>query len=506
MNKKLKEKIHESLASVLPVTAIVFGLCVTVTPMPLATLMMFFVGAVLLIIGTGFFSLGADMAMMPIGEHTGRQLARAKTVAAVAAACFAIGVFVTMAEPDLQVLARQTPAVPDMVLILCVACGVGAFLAIAFLRSLFGWPLAPILMVCYLAVFLLSAFVPAEFLPVAFDSGGVTTGPVTVPFIMALGLGLSTMGHSDRSESDSFGLIALCSVGPVLAVLVLGLVYSASAGSYTPLSIPDVESTRDLWLQFSREFPVYAREVLLALLPIAAFFLLFQVMFLRLRKKPLAKILVGLFYTLVGLTLFLTGVNVGFMPAGYSIGHQLAGTDHPWLLVPLGGLIGYFIVKAEPAVAVLNRQVEEITEGAISSGMMMIGLSVGMAVSVGLSMLRVLTGISLMWFLLPGYAAALGMSFAVPRIFTAIAFDSGGVASGPMTATFLLSFAMGACDAVGGDVLTDAFGIVAMVAMTPLIMIQLIGLLYRFKTANIEKEPPQQPDDEVIDLSGEVEA
>ena len=505
MNKKLKEKIYESLAAVLPVTLIVFALCVTITPMPLATLMMFLVGAVLLILGMGFFSLGADMAMMPIGEHTGRQLTRAKTAAGVAAACFAIGIFVTMAEPDLQVLARQTPAVPDMVLILCVACGVGLFLAVAFLRSLYGWPLARILMVCYAAVFVLAAFVPREFLPVAFDSGGVTTGPVTVPFIMALGLGLSAVGHSDRSESDSFGLIALCSIGPILAVLVLGLLYSASSGSYTPLSIPEVDSTRDLWLQFSNEFPAYAREVLLALAPIVAFFLIFQAVFLRLRRKHLAKILVGLFYTFVGLTLFLTGVNVGFMPAGYSIGSQLAAGGWPWLLVPIGMLIGYFIVKAEPAVLVLNRQVEDVTDGAISEGMMMFGLSAGMAISVGLSMTRVLTGISLVWFLVPGYALALGLSFAVPKIFTSIAFDSGGVASGPMTATFLLSFAMGACDATGGNVLTDAFGIVAMVAMTPLIIIQLIGLLYRIKTARAGRAAPQESADEVIDLSQEVE-
>ena len=360
MNKKLKEKIMEALDAVLPVTLIVFVLCVTITPMSLATLLMFLVGAVLLIVGMGFFSLGADIAMMPIGEHTGSHLTKMRTPAGVAAVCFAIGVFITIAEPDLQVLARQTPAVPDMVLILCVACGVGVFLALAFLRTLYGWPLARILIICYLLVFALAAFVPREFLPVAFDSGGVTTGPITVPFIMALGLGLSSVGHSDHSDSDSFGLVALCSIGPILAVLVLGLVYSAASGSYTPLAIPEVNTTRELWMQFSNEFPTYAQEVLLALAPILIFFLIFQAVCLHLRKRPLAKILMGMLYTFLGLTLFLTGVNVGFMPAGYSIGSQLAASGWPWLLVPLGMLIGYFIVKAEPAVLVLNRQVEEV--------------------------------------------------------------------------------------------------------------------------------------------------
>lgn len=505
MNKKLKEKIMEALDAVLPVTLIVFVLCVTITPMSLATLLMFLVGAVLLIVGMGFFSLGADIAMMPIGEHTGSHLTKMRTPAGVAAVCFAIGVFITIAEPDLQVLARQTPAVPDMVLILCVACGVGVFLALAFLRTLYGWPLARILIVCYLLVFALAAFVPREFLPVAFDSGGVTTGPITVPFIMALGLGLSSVGHSDHSDSDSFGLVALCSIGPILAVLVLGLVYSAASGSYTPLAIPEVNTTRELWMQFSNEFPTYAQEVLLALAPILIFFLIFQAVCLHLRKRPLAKILMGMLYTFLGLTLFLTGVNVGFMPAGYSIGSQLAASGWPWLLVPLGMLIGYFIVKAEPAVLVLNRQVEEVTDGAISARIMMFGLSAGMAISVGLSMVRVLTGISILWLLVPGYALALGLSFVVPKIFTSISFDSGGVASGPMTATFLLSFAMGACDAAGGNVLTDAFGIVAMVAMTPLIIIQLIGLLYRMKVARTGAATPQESADEVIDLSKEVE-
>ena len=487
MNKKLKLKIHESLSAVIPITLIVLALGMTVVPMELSTLMLFLAGAALLILGMGFFTLGADMAMMPIGEQVGTQLTRSKRLWLIVAACFVIGVIITVAEPDLQVLARQTPAVPDRVLILTVAAGVGFFLVVSFLRILFGWNLSWLLIGFYIVVF---------------DSGGVTTGPITVPFIMALGLGLTAVRGDKNAESDSFGLVALCSIGPILSVLILGMIYNPEGAGYTPLSIPDIASTRELWLEFGHALPDYAKEVLLALAPILAFFVVFQVFFLKLRRKALVKILVGMLYTLVGLTLFLTGVNVGFMPAGNYIGKQLAELPYNWVLVPLGMLIGYYIVKAEPAVLVLNKQVEEITGGAISQKVMMAGLSIGMSVSLGLSMVRVLTGVSLLWFLVPGYALALGLSFLVPKIFTAIAFDSGGVASGPMTATFLLPFAMGACEAVGGNILTDAFGIVAMVAMTPLITIQIIGLVYQFKTrrAPAAAEVHAVQDEEIIEF------
>lgn len=503
MNQKLREKILESLSAVLPVTGIVMILCVTITPMPLAPFLMFLAGTFFLIIGMGFFTLGVDMAMLPIGEKVGVQLTKSRHLGIIVTACFIIGVIITMAEPDLQVLAGQTPAVPDMVLILSVAAGVGIFLVVAFLRNLFGWNLAFILTGCYLAIFLLSFFVPSEFLAVAFDSGGVTTGPVTVPFIMALGLGLNSLGGNKKSGNDSFGLIALCSIGPILSVMLLGLVYQSEPGSYTPLTIPELESTKDLWAQFRLAFPEYAHEVFIALLPILLFYLFFQIFFFHMKRRQVIKICVGLLYTFIGLTTFLTGVNVGFMPVGNYLGAQLSTLDYSWILIPLAMLIGFFIVKAEPAVVVLNKQVADITGGAISEKIMMFGLSIGMAAALGLSMVRVLTGISLLWFLIPGYALALGLSRVVPKIFTSIAFDSGGVASGPMTATFLLLFAMGACEGVGGNILTDAFGIVAMVAMAPLIIIQLIGLIYKIRTRH---EPPSIPysEEEIIEFSQEV--
>ena len=343
MNRKLREKIRESLQAVVPVTAIVLLLCVTITPMPPDTLLLFLTGAGLLILGMGFFTLGADLAMIPIGEHLGTRLAKGKKAVLIALACFAIGAMITVAEPDLQVLAQQTPGVPDLTLILTVAVGVGLFLAAAFLRMVWKIRLSILLLIGYATVFLLSIFVPNEFVAVAFDAGGVTTGPITVPFIMAFGIGLAALRSDGDAESDSFGMVALCSIGPILSVLLLGILYEPSQAEYAEITMPVISTTRDLGLEFGRAFPAYAKEVLLALLPILVFFFLFQVAFLKLRKKQLVKVLAGMLYTFIGLLLFLTGVNVGFMPVGSYLGKELAALPYRWILVPVGMVIGFFI-------------------------------------------------------------------------------------------------------------------------------------------------------------------
>ena len=500
----LGEKVREALASVLPITLIVLFLCFTAAPVPTDVLLAFLMGAVLLILGMGLFTLGADTAMLPIGERVGAQMTKSRKLWVVVSVSLLIGIIVTISEPDLQVLAGQVPGIPNAVLIGAVAVGVGIFLVVALLRILFQLPLNGLLIASSLGSFALAASAPKDFLAVAFDSGGVTTGPMTVPFIMALGLGVSSTRSDGKAGEDSFGLVALCSVGPILAVLVLALVYQA-AGAYVPNLVPEAGDSRELCRLFAQGFPVYAREMGAALAPIAAFFAVFQVVSLRMPRKNVLKIVVGLLYTYVGLVLFMTGVNVGFLPAGTYLGRQIAALDQNWVLIPIGMLMGWFIVQAEPAVHVLNRQVEELTSGAIPGKAMSTSLSIGVAVSIGLAMLRVLTGVSIFALLVPGYLCAIGLSFVVPKIFTAIAFDSGGVASGPMTATFLLPFAMGACETLGGNVVTDAFGVVAMVAMTPLITIQLLGLAYKWKLRKTEMPDAAAPeipaaDDEIIDL------
>ena len=472
MNVKLKEKISESLAAVLPITGIVLMLSIFLIPMELGSVVMFLTGAFMLIIGMGFFQLGAEMAMTPIGEGVGVQISKMQKLLTVLLTGFLMGVIITVSEPDLQVLAGQVPSVPNMVLIFTVAIGVGLFLALAIVRIRYKISLSMLLIVCYLALILVSVFVPKEFLAVAFDSGGVTTGPMTVPFIMAMGVGLASVRSDKNAANDSFGLVALSSVGPILAVLILGCFLKPTEAAYSLTDVATVVTTQDVARVFAQGLPLYAKEVLLSLVPILWVFLIFQWFTKRYHGLQIKRIVVGFGYTYIGLVLFLCGANVGFAPVGAYLGRELAGVPFRWILVPIGALIGYYIVKAEPA-------------------------------SVGLAMLRVLTGISIQWFVIPGYIIALVLSRFVPDIFIGIAFDSGGVASGPMTSTFLLPLSIGVCEALGGNLMTDAFGVVALVALTPLIAIQLMGLVYKLKTAGrVQPVPAAIADDcdMIVDL------
>ena len=481
MNPKLKEKIQESLAAVLPITAIVLILSVFVVELEIGTVVMFFGGALMLILGMGMFQLGAETAMSPLGEGIGVQMAKAKKFIIPAVLAFVMGILVTIAEPDLQVLSAQVPSIPNAVLIWTVAIGVGICLALAVLRIVLQIDLSLFLLILYAFILVFSFFVPDNFLAVAFDSGGVTTGPITVPFIMALGVGLSSVRGDKNASSDSFGLVALSSVGPIAAVMILGCFYSPQEAVYSAWEVASVTTMRDVVRAFTIEIPLYAKEVIISLLPIFAVFFIFQFLTQRYQKRQVKRILVGFVYTYLGLVLFLCGVNVGFAPVGTMLGKELAGSAHQWIMVPIGMLIGYYIVKAEPAIQILNRQVQTVTNGIISAKAMNRALSIGVAISIGLSFIRILTSIPIQWIIIPGYILALALSWIVPKIFVGIAFDSGGVASGPMTSTFLLPMCIGACEALDGNIMTDAFGVVALVALTPLIAIQIMGLHYKIK-------------------------
>ncbi len=499
MNEKLKEKIRESLSAVLPITVIVLILSVTLVEMELGTLTMFLTGAVLLIVGMGFFQLGAEMAMTPLGQGVGGRIAKSRFVVLTAVVCFVMGVIITISEPDLQVLANQVASIPNTVLILTVAAGVGVFLAFAVMRIVFHLKLSTLLMVMYALLFVLSFFTPGEFVAVAFDSGGVTTGPMTVPFIMALGVGLAYARRDRDGEGDSFGLIAFCSVGPILMVLLLGVFYNPNDAAYSAVELTPVFTARDVVQLFAHELPRYASEVAVSILPVFGVFVLFQLIFHHYRGRQLLRVSVGFLYTVVGLIMFLTGVNVGFAPVGSLLGSGIASGEFAWLLIPIGIVIGFYIVKAEPAVQVLNVQVEEITGGTVTRRAMNVALSAGVAAAVALAMLRVLTGLNIYFVIIPGYIVALAMSRFVPDVFVGIAFDSGGVASGPMTSTFLLPLAMGACMACGGNVVTDAFGIVALVALAPLIAVQIMGLVFKYKSHKSTAVSEALSDDIVIE-------
>ncbi len=482
MNSVIREKLNESLRSILPIAGIVFLLSITLTPMDPGTFFLFLFGVASLIFGLSVFTMGAEMSMQQLGNKIGSHLAHSRHLWIIAFVSFVIGVLITVSEPDLQILADLVTGVPNMLLILTISVGVGVFLVIALFRIVFGVPLSYLLIAFYVAVFSLCFFVPSDFWAIAFDSGGVTTGPMTVPFIMSLGAGVSASRSSRGGNDDSFGLVSLCSIGPILSVLILGICYNLSGGDYT-LDMAPVTDTRNGIVQYFGGFGDHAVEVAVALLPIIAFTALFQLMTKVFSGKQLLRIGVGILYTFLGLVVFLTGANMGFLPVGYALGDSLAGMAGGFLLIPIGMVLGYFMITAEPAVHVLNKQVEQITAGAISAHAVQLSLSIGVAASLGLSMLRILTGISILWILLPGYIVSLALSFFVPKIFTGIAFDSGGVASGTMMSGFVLPMAIGACTALGGDIMTEAFGCVAFTAMTPIISIQLTGLIYKMKSS-----------------------
>ena len=498
----LAEKLKEAAASVLPVTAIVAVLCLALVRVDVGLMLSFLLGSGLLILGMGLFTLGAELSMSRIGNLIGAKMTKSRKLWFILAVSFLLGVAITMAEPDLQVLATNVPAIDKTVLIVTVSVGVGLFLMLCMVRILFSVSLRLLLIVFYALLFLGAFLSDAGFLSVAFDSGGVTTGPMTVPFIMALGVGVASIRSDENAKADSFGLVALCSIGPVMAVMLLGAIYPTDTQADVNMVIGGFETTVELGGAYLRSLPTYMLEVAMALLPIFVFFLLFQVFSLRLRRLPLTKIVMGVGYTFLGLVLFLTGVNVGFSPLGYVLGKELVTSGLSALLIPLAMLMGWFIIDAEPAVHILNKQVEELTSGAISAKAMGLSLSVAVALANGLAMVRVLMGLPILYFLLPGYAVALGLSFFVPRTFTAIAFDSGGVASGPLTATFMLPLAMGACTALGGNVMTDAFGLVALVAMMPLITVQVMGGIYVLKSRTKTDAPvlPSFGENEIIEL------
>ena len=495
---KISENLRESTVSVLPIVVIVLLLCLTVAPVSADLLRCLLIGALFVIAGMGLFSLGAEASMTPIGNRIGTALTKTRNLPLILVVSFMLGFAVTIAEPDLQVLAETVPHINNTVLLVTVGLGVGFFLAVCMLRIVTGVHLRWLLIAFYGIVFLLAAFAAPDFLSVAFDSGGVTTGPMTVPFILALGVGVSYIRSDARAEADSFGLVALCSIGPILAVLILSFFYTESSGTQE-LATASFTDTAAIGAAYLQGLPKYLGEMAVALLPIVGIFIIFQLLTLHMPRRNLLKIVIGILYTYIGLVLFLTGVNVGFSALGRVLGAELAAGWTRWLLIPLSMLLGWFIISAEPAVAVLEAQIEEVSAGTIPGSAIKTSLSIAIALAMGLSMLRVLTGISIMWFLVPGYLIALGLSFFVPDLYTAIAFDSGGVASGPMTATFMLQFMIGASSVVGGNPLSDAFGVVAMVAMMPLISIQMVGVIYSRRSA-AELPEEHYGEDEIIEL------
>ncbi|MBR5401151.1 MAG: DUF1538 domain-containing protein [Treponema sp.] len=494
-------KFKETAVSVLPVMVIVLILGLTVVPLPALVLGRFFVGGIFLIIGLTVFLLGVDLGIQPMGERCGAELTKKKSLLLLLSAAFIIGFIVTAAEPDIQVFGDQVrssfPVVNKLAFTFVIAGGVGIFITIGLLRTVTGLSLKWTLFVAYTLLFVIAFFTPSSFMGIGFDSGGATTGPMTVPFIMALGLGVSSVraGKSD----NSFGLTGIASIGPVLAVLIYAIIMRAEAavpelGVAVPEALEGLEGQvaqgipdGTLFSSFANVFGSVLHESLTSIAPLFALFIIFQIFLLRMTMRQVVRMIIGFVYSFTGLSIFLIGVYGGFMQAGKLLGETLGSYAFTrggwWLLVLIltGLALGAIIVSAEPAVWSLSEQVERVSGGTIRRRVLLIFLSVGTAVAIGLAMLRAVTGFDIKWILVPGYAIAMLLMPFCPELFTGIAFDSGGVASGPLTSTFVLSFTIGAAGGAGGG--NDSFGVIALVAMMPLIAIQIMGIVFKIKTS-----------------------
>lgn len=498
------EKIKEACASVLPIALIILLLSFTICPLPNDIFLAFVVGTCMLTVGLGLFSLGAETSMSRIGGHIGANLTKSRNIPIIAIISLIVGVLITISEPDLHVLAGYTGEM-KMPFIYAVAAGLGIFLVLAVMRIIFNVKMKYILAIGYGAVLLLaiiSYIVDPRFLAIAFDAGGVTTGAMSVPFVMAIGAGIAAISSQNSDDDNTFGLMAICSIGPIIAVLVMGLFGGFDKIAYTPHDLPEFLNSQQMGLAFLSKIPHVIKDVLMGLLPILAFFLIYQLFTVRVHKKEMAQIFIGAGYTFLGMVLFLVGVNVGFMPVGSYLGETFGRMEHSWVIVPIGMVIGFCMTYAEPAVGVLEKQVEEATSGTIPKKILPLTMAAGVAISAGIAMMRSLTGAPILPFLLVGYIAAVVLAFYAPPLFTSIAFDAGGVASGVMAATFLLPLSIGVCTAGGegaGSIMTTAFGTIALVAMTPTITIQIVGIAFKHKHKHAE-EAEAQLDTTVIDL------
>lgn len=497
MDKKLRDDLINSLRTIGPLVLIVLILGLFI-PMNNVFLISFLLSSVLLIVGSALFTFGADLSMVIIGNKIGKDLVKSKNVFVILIISFVIGTVVTIAEPDLLVLTEQITSISNLVLILTISIGVGVCMLLASARSIFGWDLNKILIISFILIFILTLFVPTDFISVAFDSGGVTTGTMSIPFIITLGIGLVSNRVDKKAKEDSFGLVALASTGPIVMVLLLGLLYNPQGTMVFDKSI----YTNFEFSNYLSQILSCLKDVLLAISPILIVFLIYYFITKNVTKTELHKIIFGVIITIFGLTIFLVASNVGFLNMGYYIGEYIGNSNFKYWLVPIIMLLSFFIAIAEPAVIILIDQVEDFTEGAISKGVLKVSLALGVSIAAGLSIVRVFTGVPFIYYAAVGYGIALLLTFFIPKVFTAIAFDAGGATGGSLTTTFLLPMAIGACYAVGGNVFTDAFGLASMVSLVPIITVEMVGLIYQFKTRIITRV--EMLDDSIVDYNWEV--
>ena len=488
----LLDKVKEVLMSVLPITLIVVILHFTLTPLETETFIRFLIAAVLVIIGLSTLLFGIDLGISPIGQTIGNKAAKSNKVWLVAVTGLLLGFIISFAEPDLQILANQISDVTNgevnaLPIVLVVSIGIGLMVMIGLLRILFQISTRIILLIAYSTIFVLAAFASSEFIGMAFDSSGAVTGAVTVPFLLALALGVSSLKKNGKSsEEDSFGLVGIAGPGAILGVLVL---YIFTQPERLSGSLPEIETGAGIIRPFINELPQVIVDALLSIGPITVIFLILNFLFFKVKKKALGRILKGLLYVVFGLVFFLVGVNAGFMDVGSIIGVTISTMENQFWLYFVSLVLGLVIVLAEPAVYVLTHQIQDVTNGHVQRKMVLVALSLGVGIAVLLNTIRIMVpGMELWHILLPGYALALILMFVTPKLFVGIAFDSGAVASGPMSATFILAFSQGIAFrdplAVTNPV-ADAFGCIALIALTPILAIEILGIMYKVKAKKV---------------------
>lgn len=485
------QKLKEVLASVVPIVVIVFILNFTVTPIAPSLFTRFLIGSVLIIFGLTVFLVGVDIGVTPLGSLIGTSLTKTDKLWIIAVSGLILGFFISIAEPGLLVLANQVSLVTsgeisNSSIVIVVSVGLAVLVAFGFVRVVFGIPLYKILTVSYFLIFLLSIFTSPEFLAIAFDASGATTGVLAVPFILALSMGIAVLNKDSKSaEKDSFGLVSIASIGAIMSVMILNILSKGNEFSES-LEFSTV-ITDSIWGPFFELLPGIAKESFIAILPLLMIFLIFQRISFKLERRAYKRILVGFGYTFLGLVVFLVGVNAGFMELGSMVGYNLASFENKWYVVIVGFIVGLVTILAEPAVHVLTQQIEDVTAGYVKKVAVLVPLSLGVGAAIALSVIRILVpGIQLWHYLLPGYIIAIAMTYFVPKLFVGIAFDAGGVATGPMTATFILAFIQGVADAIeGASVMRDGFGMISMVALAPIITLQILGLIFKVKSKKV---------------------
>ncbi|MDD5601708.1 MAG: DUF1538 domain-containing protein [Candidatus Izemoplasmatales bacterium] len=475
--RDLLGKFKEVFLSVLPVVLVVTFIHFLYLPLSSAQLGRFYLGAFLIFVGLSVFLIGIDVGVTPIGQMFGKKIAKSKKIWIIAIGGLVLGILITIAEPDLLIVAKRIDEltlgkIPTAAMVISVAAFIGLFVAIGLLRILFKIPLIYVFLGSYLVILIFAIFTPKDYLAIAFDISGATTGAMTVPFVLALAVGVSAMQRYGKSaEKDSFGLIGLASAGAIISVFVLVAILR-----------PSVNGLIDLEAPASHGFLDVAWESFIALAPVFGLGILGNLFIFKLKRRVFRRYILGFIYTYIGLTLFLFGVYSGFLDLGLYLGESLAQSPIMILLV-IGFLLGVFAILAEPAVYVLTEQVNEVTAGYVSKKLVVISLALGVGSALVFNIIRTRVESFELWYLLlPGYLLAIGMMFVTPKMFIGMAFDAGGVASGPISATFIFAFSQGIATHSGTQLpLGDAFGMIALIAMTPIIMIQGLGILYKIK-------------------------